>query len=175
TTSKSKGISSAPPQPRTNKPAFTESGQVRSSNLRVKRSFSDEEVDQFLEESFEYISRFFEASLQELSERNSQITTRFRRVDSNSFSASIYDSGKRAAECTVWLGSRNSLQNGIAYSSGIIQSRNQYNELLSVGNDGYSLHLSALGMSIMGPRPAKEMSPEGAAELFWGMLIQRLQ
>lgn len=159
----------------TNAPASRESEQPRSSNLRVKRSFSDEEIDQFMEEAFEYISRFFEASLHELSERNSQITTRFRRVDSNSFTASIYASGKRSAECTVWLGSRNSMQNGIAYSSEIIQSRNQYNELLSVGNDGYSLHLSALGISIMGPRPAKEMSPEGAAEFFWGMLIQRLQ
>jgi hypothetical protein len=167
--------SSTLPQVNINTSGSQELSRSRSSNLRVKRSFSDEEIDQFLDDTFEYISRFFEASLQELSTRNSQITTRFKRVDSNSFTASIYDSGKRVAECTIWLGSRNSMQNGIAYSSEIIQSRSQYNELLSVGSDGYSLHLRALGMSLIGPRPAKEMSPQGAAELYWAMLIQRLQ
>src|SRR5687768_12214147 len=95
----------------------TEIGEPRSSNLRVRHSFSDEEVDSFLEETFEYISRYFASSLQELGRRNPQITERFRRVDSNSFTASIYDSGKRVSECTIWIGRRSSFQNGIAYST----------------------------------------------------------
>jgi len=159
----------------TNAQVSTELREARSSNLRVRRSFSDEEIDQFIEGVFEYISRFFEASLHELTERNPQITARYKRLDATSFAASIYDSGKRAAECTIWMGSRNSLQSGIAYSDGIITTRNQYNELLSVDNDGYSLHLRALGMSMLGTNSSRELSLEGAAELYWGMLIQRLQ
>jgi len=174
-TEKNKKIRPVSRQVPTNTPESTEHEQARSSNLRVKRSFSDEEIDQFMEDAYEYISRFFEASLNELSERNPQITTRFKRLDATSFTASIYDSGKRAAECTIWIGSRHSLQNGIAYSGGIITTRNQYNELLSVGNDGYSLHLRALGMSMMGTNSSRELSPEGAAELYWGILMQRLQ
>jgi hypothetical protein len=49
---------------------------VRSSNLRIKRAFSDRERDQFLEEAFEYMARFFEGSLQELEKRNPGVETR---------------------------------------------------------------------------------------------------
>src|SRR5262249_44439708 len=45
----------------------------RSSNLRVKRRFTDQERDEFLDSSFDYISNFFEASLQELSRRHEEI------------------------------------------------------------------------------------------------------
>jgi hypothetical protein len=52
----------------------------RSSNLRVKRNFSEHEQDQFLEDSFEYIARYFEGSLAELSKRNPHLQTRFLRI-----------------------------------------------------------------------------------------------
>ena len=35
----------------------------RSSNLRIKRKFDDHERDEFLEDSYEYIARYFEGSL----------------------------------------------------------------------------------------------------------------
>jgi hypothetical protein len=159
----------------TEKSEFIEIDKPRSSNLRVRRSFSDEEVDSFLEETFEYVARYFESSLQELRRRNPQITARFKRVDSNSFTASIYDSGKRVSECTIWIGRRSSFQYGIAYSIGITDSRSQYNEILSVENDGYSLQLRSTGMSMMGRRNQGIMSQEGAAELYWSILIERLQ
>nr|VFK47444.1 MAG: TIR domain-containing protein [Candidatus Kentron sp. TC] len=76
----------------------------RSSNMRVKRKFTDQEIDDFLESSFEYMARFFAASLDELQNRNENITTKFRRVDANCFTASIYDEGTRTSECTVWTG-----------------------------------------------------------------------
>lgn len=43
---------------------------VRSSNLRLKREFSQLERDQFLSASFEFIARFFEGSVSELAARN---------------------------------------------------------------------------------------------------------
>jgi hypothetical protein len=36
----------------------------RSSNLRIKRSFDDHERDAFLEDSYEYMARYFDGSLQ---------------------------------------------------------------------------------------------------------------
>lgn len=147
----------------------------RSSNLRVKKKFTDREVDDFLEKSYEYIARFFEASLGELQERNENITTKFRRVDANCFTASIYDEGEKTSECTIWAGGDNTFIGGIAYYSGITKTRNQYNESLSVENDGYSLHLRPLGMSSMGIHDQQLLSQEGAAEMLWGLLIGRLQ
>ena len=68
----------------------------RSSNLRVKKKFSDQEVDEYLESSFQYIARYFEASLNELQNRNHNITTKFRIIDANCFTSSIYHDGSRA-------------------------------------------------------------------------------
>ena len=147
----------------------------RSSNLRVKKRFTDQEIDEFLESSFEYICRYFEASLSELQARNQNITTKFRRIDANCFTASIYDEGVRASECTIWSGGDQSFIGGIAYYGGITASRNQYNESLSVENDGYSLHLKPMGMSHYGISNNSDLSQEGAAEFYWGLLIERLQ
>lgn len=55
----------------------------RSSNLRIKKEFSDREFDKFLAESYEFIANFFEGSLQELERRNPDIEADFRRVDAN--------------------------------------------------------------------------------------------
>lgn len=148
----------------------------RSSNLRVKKKFTDQEVDEFLESSFEYIARFFEASLDELQARNRNITTKFRRIDANCFTASIYDEGERASECTVWSGGDQAFIGGIAYYGGITSSRNQYNESLSIESDGYSMHLKPIGVSILGGMgDKKELTQEGAAEFYWSLLIERLQ
>jgi len=147
----------------------------RSSNLRVKKNFSDQEVDEYLESSFQYISRYFEASLNELQNRSHNITTKFRRIDANCFTSSIYNDGSRASECTIWSGCGHSFIGGIAYYGGITTSRNQYNELLSVENDHYALHLKPIGMSYYGMMKNKELSQEGAAELLWGLLIKHLQ
>ena len=144
----------------------------RSSNLRVKKKFTDREVDDYLESSFEYMARFFEASLEELQSRNTNITAKFKRVDTNSFTASIYDEGNRASECTVWTGSDHSFVGGIAYYGESTNSRNQYNESLSVENDGYSLNLRPMGMSHFGINENQGLSQEGGAELFWELLIK---
>jgi hypothetical protein len=147
----------------------------RSSNLRVKKKFTDHEVDEFLDSSFEYMARYFEASLNELQERNGNITAKFKRIDANCFTASIYDEGARASECTIWSGGDRSFIGGIAYYSGITSSRNQYNESLTIENDGYSLKLKPMGMSGFGMGQVSELSQEGAAEYFWGLLIERIQ
>jgi hypothetical protein len=147
----------------------------RSSNLRVKKKFTDREVDDFLESSFEYIARFFEASLNEIQERNVNITAKFKRIDANCFTASIYDDGTKVSECTIWTGGGSSFIGGIAYYGGITNSRNQFNESLSVENDGYSLNLRPMGMSRFGMGDKKDLSQEGAAEFYWSLLIERLQ
>ena len=49
----------------------------RSSNLRLKKEFTDRDKDRFLAEGFEYIGNFFEGSLEELEGRNPGIETDF--------------------------------------------------------------------------------------------------
>lgn len=164
-------------QPQEKAPSISSNNEQRSrsSNLRVKKKFTDREVDDFLESSFEYIARYFESSLDELQERNANITAKFKRIDANCFTASIYDDGSKASECTIWTGGDNSFIGGIAYYGGITSSRNQFNESLSIESDGYYLYLRPMGMSRYGMAESKELSQEGAAEFYWSLFIERLQ
>lgn len=147
----------------------------RSSNLRIKRRFDDQERDQFLEDSYEYMARYFDGSLQELANRNQQIKTRFKRSSGTSFTASIYSNGKRVAACSVWYGSAGRGSAEIYYSSSEDSERSSYNESLSVTDDGFSLQLKALGMPMMGLVRGDGLSQQGAAEYYWSLLIRPLQ
>lgn len=146
----------------------------RSSNLRVKRKFDDHERDQFLEDSYEYIARYFDGSLEELTKRNPRLKTRFKRLDATSFAASIYDDGRRVAQCSVWYGN-SFASRGITYSQSEDASRSSFNESLSIVEDGYALHLKPLGMQFHGGSGESALSQQGAAEYYWGILIRPLQ
>lgn len=145
----------------------------RSSNLRVRRRFSDQEKDTFLEETFEYIARFFESSLQELAARNPQLKARYSKLDARSFSASIYEDGRRAAQCSVWHGTT-PFANAIVYSNSADGPGNSYNESLSVEGDGFDLFLKPLGMAVM-KHTEDALGKQGAAEHLWALLLGPLQ
>jgi len=155
----------------------TSAPKPRSSNLRIKKDFSDREKDEFLEESYEYIANYFEGSLEELQNRNSPIKGKFRRVDANHFTATIYKNDKIASQCKIWIGGRGGFINGIAYSSSISTNDNSFNESMSVEEDGFMLFLKPIGMAFFGQRRGENelLSQQGAAEYFWEILIQPLQ
>ena len=138
------------------------------------RPFSERDKDRFRGESFEYIARFFENSLEELAKRNEAIEGDFRRVDANTFTAAIYRNGQAVSRCTVFVGDRG-FSGGIAYSASEHFGRNSYNELLSVDADDESLFLRSTGMASGRQRHDAKLTQEGAAELYWGMLIGPLQ
>jgi hypothetical protein len=146
----------------------------RSSNLRLKKDFSELERDRFLRESFEYMSRFFEGSLKELETRNDGINTSFHRVDGNTFTATIYRSGKKISECSVHTGSGGFGKDGIAFSFESGSRGQSMNESLSVEADDQSMFLTSMGMFSHQGRK-EQLSQEGGAELFWKMLVERLQ
>jgi hypothetical protein len=147
----------------------------RSSNLRIKRKFDDHERDEFLEDSYEYMARYFDGSLREISARNPHIKTRFKRLSETSFAAFIYENGERVAECSVYYGESSFGSSGIAYShSGDIQ-RNSFNESLSVVDDGYTLQFKPLGMQMLGNHRKDALSQQGAAEYYWSLFIRPLQ
>lgn len=156
------------------KPALAIVAEARSSNLRVKRKFDDHEQDEFLENSYEYIARYFDGSLDELSRRNPSLKARFKRLDATSFTASIYEAGKRVAQCSVWYGG-GFTSRGIAYSQSSDVSRNSFNESLSIVDDGYTLQLKPMGIPFYGGERDKALSQQGAAEYYWEMLVKPLQ
>ncbi len=147
----------------------------RSSNLRIKKRFSDRDKDQLLKEAFEYIANFFEGSLEELKKRNPETDTDFTRIDALRFSAAAYMHGAATSTCRVWLGGRGSFPNGIAIALGPSMNEGSYNGSLSVDDDGYSLFLRPLGMPFHTAPESQQLSHQGAAEYYWSLFIEPLQ
>jgi hypothetical protein len=145
---------------------------IRSSNLRLKKTFEDYDKDQFLQEAFQYISLYFDNSLQELQARNTHIKTNFRPIDANSFEATIYADGKQRSRCGIRMDKGRF--SSIVYTNGGI-SPNIYGQMLSVIDDGYSLFLDSKTNQFHRQDPNKQLSFEGGAELFWTFLIDPLQ
>jgi hypothetical protein len=147
----------------------------RSSNLRIKKQFSDRDRHRFLDEGFEYIAGYFENSLKELEARNPGVETSFKRIDVNHFEAVAYVNGEEQSRCGIWQGNGSSMMDGFLFSYSGIGHGNSYNESMSVNDNGYTLFLSPIGMAHFGQNGDKELTHEGAAEYFWSLFIERLR
>lgn len=145
----------------------------RSSNLRIAKTFSERDRDLFKVETFEFMARFFENSLGELTNRNSGIEGHFRRADSNRFFATIYQNGTATARCTIFMGG-GTLGSGICYVNAETTTSNSMNESLSIEADDQAMFLRPLGMAHAGGGE-RRLSQEGASELYWRLLIRPLQ
>ena len=152
----------------------SEPGQIiRSSNLRVAKKFTDRDRDAFQTEAFDYMAKYFENSLSELSSRNAPIDGAFRRLDANRFSAVVYRDGKALSRCTVFMGGQHF--GGIAYSATENATTNGFNENLTVEADEQTLFLRSMGMAHFGQSKDQKLTFEGAAETYWQMFIKPLQ
>jgi hypothetical protein len=146
----------------------------RSSNLRLKTEFSDLDRDVFVTETFDFMARFFQGSLQALEERHPDFKGRFERIDSRKFTASVYKDGKAVAQCTVGLGAFGRSTGEITYSDQVSTHTNSYNEAMTVGADSQQLFFKPMMNMIRGSQD-QQLSPQGAAEYYWCRLIERLQ
>ena len=144
----------------------------RSSNLRLPRAFTDADKDHFGDDAFEYIAKYFENSLTELSTRNPEIQVNFRRIDANQFTAIGYKGGRKVAWCRIFTGN-GLMGGGIAFSANENIGHGGFNERLSVEADGDGMYLRPLGMAIR--QTSGRLTFEGAAELYWEMFVDGLR
>jgi len=152
-------------------------GAPRSSNLRLKKAFNDLDRDRFAQESFEFIARFFEASIAAIKERNPGVEGNVERIDSRRFAAVLYRDGKAIAQCSIQLGGPGGFADdlrSITFAFGNA-SRGAYNEQLTVHATDQDLYLKPLGLTSYSNLGEKQLSAEGGAEMFWGLFIARAQ
>lgn len=148
---------------------------IRSSNLRLKKAFTDRDRDGFRDDAFAYIVKFFENSLVELRNRNPGIEFRFNRLSAAGFTAAVYSSGSKKTSCHVRLAESMSFGLDIAYSANDSTATNSINDGLRVGDDGFQLGLKASGLAITRSTGQALMTPHGAAEYLWSSFISQLQ
>ena len=146
----------------------------RSSNLRIQKLFTEAETDRFLLESFEFMKLFFQGSLSELENRNSDIETRFRSIDAISFSAAIYRNGVKETSCVIRLDGLSGKE--ITYAQGDDLNFGGWNEMVTVDHDEQKLFLKPMGMPHHSfAQSDSVLSHEGAAEYYWALMIQPIQ
>lgn len=150
-------------------------GGPRSSNLRVKKEFTDLDRDRFRHEGFEFIARFFENSMQELVKRNPGLDQRFQRVDATHFTAALYQHGQKVCKGSASIGGGNFGSDSIEYVMDDNPRHGGMNESVSVKADDQTLYFQSLGMQSYGKHERDKLSPQGAAEVFWDLFIQPLQ
>lgn len=167
--------SASAPQPTWTDAVSESLGGPRSSNLRVKKEFTDLDRDRFRHEGFEFIARFFENSMQELVKRNPGIDQRFQRVDAAHFTAALYQHGQKVCKGSASVAGGSFGSESIEYVMDDNPRHGGMNEAVSVKADDQTLYFQALGMQSYGRREKEKLSPQGAAELFWDLFIQPLQ
>jgi hypothetical protein len=146
----------------------------RSSNLRLKKDFSELDKDEYLRSGFDFIARFFEGSIQAIEKRNPGVKGAFERIDLRRFSAVLYRGGSAVSQCSIRLEGMTGRSSNIAFSYDASARAGSYNEMLHVEADSQMMFFKAMGMQTGGGRDTK-LSPEGAAEFLWDLLISRLQ
>ncbi len=70
----------------------------RSSNLRIKKEYTDLDLDRFGQEGFEFIANYFQNSMEELVERNPGLDQRFQKIDATHFTAAVYRNGSKVCK-----------------------------------------------------------------------------
>jgi hypothetical protein len=143
----------------------------RSSNLRLPKTFTEADVDQFREDAFDFMAKFFENSLQELRARNDGVETRFKRVDAHKFSAVAYIGGKMRAYCHIAM---EQSPRGIAYSSSENMGAGSFNESLFIESDEEGIFMRPLGFATHGERSSR-LTFQGGAEFYWDMFMKAMR
>lgn len=145
--------------------------------VRIPKSFTEKDHDDFLEDTFEFIAKYFEESLSSLEKDHAEVETRFRRIDANAFTTTVYVRGSVAAKCKVRFSLDRGFAHGIAYSNDPA-SESSFNELLSLTNDdGHSISLKPIGMAAFetGLDADRPMTKEEGAAYYWQLFVRPLQ
>lgn len=148
---------------------------VRSSNLTIRKDFTEKEIDDFIEDCYKYIQKFFKNSLEELKRRNDFIDFKINIIDSRQFSVKLFKYQKKVNECMIWYSDNEHFGNGINYSNSISRLQTGINESLRPTNNGNYLYLQAFNFFHQLPDKKNTHSKESAAEYYWSQLISVLQ
>lgn len=151
--------------------------QVNAGKLRLKKQFAEQDRDAFLDEAYEIIAEFFEATMGNLASDSPGYVGKFKRISANHFTAIIYRDGKNVAQCGIRLGGLGGgvFRNQIVFSNDP-NATNSMNEGVSVDDDGSQMFLKPTGLSSALRSTKKEhLTSREAAELFWNVLTWSLQ
>lgn len=147
--------------------------QPRSSNLHIKRNFTDLERDTFLRESYEFVAEFIANSIQELTVRHPSIKGNVQRLDAKRFAAALYKEGKKQSGITVFLGGM--FGSGISFNNSDTGDSNLVNGSFSLQEESEELRFNANLFDSGRCSQPNGLKPVHVAEAIWERLLIPLQ
>lgn len=141
----------------------------RASGVRA----TDAERDQFVEAAFEEVARYFQSELATLEATYREVTTSYRRTDSDHFLATVYVQGNARCRGKVWI-NRGRAMGGIHFSNDQSSGDNSYNESLSIKDEDGELAIQPLGLSMFGQGQEGRLDAPGAAAYLWEVFTRAL-
>ena len=137
-----------------------------ASDLRIARELTDRDRDEKCGEGIRYLFKFFENSLEQLSDRYTEIETVFRKRRQDGFECTIYLNGQQACHCGIWGHKDRFGPIEIRYSvEGI--SEGSYNERITIGTDCYRIGYKPIMSESL-------FTINEMAEHLWGLLTEPL-
>ncbi len=144
----------------------------RSANLHVKKEFTELDFNDFLNNSYDYIAKYMQNTLEEFEKRNVGFQTRFNSNDSK-IEILIFNNGVKVAYCRIMKGRDVSYMiDSLVYSES--EMGNSFNDSLNIENDGTSLFWKP-SFNVGYSQKEELLSMKGAAEFFWDKVISRFQ
>lgn len=145
----------------------------RSSNLHIKREFTDLERDTFLRDSFEFIAEFMATSIEELKKRHPNIEGGTQRLDAKRFTAALYKNGKKQSAMTVFVGGM--FGAGISFNSTDTGDSSSSNGGFTLQDGPDELRFNANLFDFGRSAHPKGLEAIHVAEVLWERLIMPLQ
>jgi len=145
----------------------------RSANLQIPKSVTDQDRDDHIEKTFEFIVEFFANSLEELQARAPDVTGRVTRLDARRFTAAVYRAGKKVSALTVFVGGGWGHGRGISFNNADTGETKSSNGSFDLPSRGEELRFESLFSQISGAK--KLLNHEEVAEAIWDFFISPLQ
>lgn len=137
-----------------------------ASNLLIARELTDRDRDEKCSEGIRYLFKFFENSLEQLSDRYTEIETVFQKRRQDGFECTIYRNGQQACHCGIWGYKDRFGPSEIRYCGEGI-SEGSYNESITICTDGDRVGYKPIMSESL-------LTINEMAEHLWGLLTEPL-
>lgn len=146
----------------------------KSRTIKIPKRFTDQDLDDFLELTFELISDHFVKSCNELEAEHQELSARLKRVDAEKMKCTIYLKGDAMARCAIWISTEHSSRE-LLVSWGNTIIGGSYNDALCVHHDEYEIFLKSTIGFAFGEEPPEKMTSLMACEYLWEQFLNQLR
>jgi len=140
---------------------------------RIKKKFTDKELEDFQKDGFRRIEEYFRKALDKLKEIDSDLQTNFEKTRVDKFNCKVFVRGELRATCQIWS-VLSGINQGIHYATYVDDRENSYNENIMAADNGYEMYFQTTGM-LSFDRDKDHYTAEEIAHLLWSDFTRQLE